>query len=1003
MNTLEDTRSKPPSAPDRFNPVLNEGQRRVVEFDVNDRHMLVLAPPGSGKTLTITHRIARLLTSRLAEPENILALTFTERAAGELVTRLSMMSLHGVTARTFHGYCSLILRRYRTEAGFAEAFSVWNADQQERYQLESIESLGLGYLTRGQVSRIRRAISQYRCEPLSLEEAASRSQLSIPQFERLMENYRDVQRDQNAIDFDDLIVHTAELLWSDRDVATAVHDRWGFVFVDEFQDVSPDQMRLLNSIAPHQKPSRQVVVVADENQSIYAFRGADPNAMLGSYRSLYRPVTFYLEENRRSVATIVRCARALMAASSEGAEERSVAYREEGLVPEGLVCADGAEEARVVASLVERALKSRYKGSDVAILYRRHERGDLIENALLDRRIPLQRVQKGRFYDLPEVQETIRSFELVASSQDRSFVNAVNWPRFLVDELTMNSIRRLAQERGVGLASIATTPGLLREGCSPLTATVVQHFFDEVVFPVRAMDSQDPATVIPAVLDLLDRRRNPVSPDERDDIRATLDEVGQGLEPLSEALELAIDSGGPVSIRRGSSEDSGRAARLLHRTLSRYFQIDATVTDDASKSVSFDISSLQHPTNMFTLTSRAWRLAQRLLMRRETLHHGRFVVYDMETTSDRPDLAEMLEIGGVIVENGQVIGDSFETRVRPSSRDVMTDDAFAIHGIRWVDVEHAPKPADVIEKFRRYAGESTLAGHNIQRFDNVVLDYACRRAGLPAFDLPVLDTLLLARRLRPGKPNSLDDLLTADERNLRGQHRAGTDARLNAIAMIRLVEALQRDREVDVLAEELPYVAASFDLHPGELGPDAQMLRQLGARSMAISGGSGFDPEDKELRSIRELASRIDSRDQSWTRLQKGWLNIVNNFREVARNMTLEDFMDLVALATPSDLDERTDSRVTMMTIYAAKGKEWPIVFMVGVEDDQYPYSSNNLASEVEDGRRSLYVGMTRATERLFLSHAEYFDRKRRTPSRFIADLGDTVKWTRPRMEERVH
>ncbi|MGE3798772.1 MAG: ATP-dependent helicase, partial [Thermomicrobiales bacterium] len=463
--------------------------------------MLVLAPPGSGKTLTITHRIARLLRSKEAAAESVLALTFTERAASELAARLHALSLHGVTARTFHGHCSTLLRTHHREAGFSEAFSVFTDQQLEQAQMEAIGSLRLSRLPGRHVGSIRRTLSQYVCEPLSLEEAALRSSLSILQFEALIERYEAIKREQKAIDFDDLIVRTANLLWNTSEVADSIHDRCRFVFVDEFQDVSPEQLRLLNALAPHQLDNRQVVVVADENQSIYAFRGADPGTMLRRYRELYRPSEFTLEENRRSVASIVRAAQRLMRAAD--ADERSKPWRGEGHRVLGFACDHEVHEADYVAHLVERAIGEGFSPSHIAVLYRRHERGEVIENALLKRSIRLFRVQKGRFYDLPDVQETIRSLELVTSSQDRSFVNAVNWPRFLVDELTMISLRRITEDLGIGLAAIGEQREILRERCSPLTATIVEQFFADVVHPVRAMESEEPARVVEGMLDLL--------------------------------------------------------------------------------------------------------------------------------------------------------------------------------------------------------------------------------------------------------------------------------------------------------------------------------------------------------------------------------------------------------------------------------------------------------------------------------------------------------------------
>jgi DNA polymerase III epsilon subunit family exonuclease len=454
------------------------------------------------------------------------------------------------------------------------------------------------------------------------------------------------------------------------------------------------------------------------------------------------------------------------------------------------------------------------------------------------------------------------------------------------------------------------------------------------------------------------------------------------------------------------------AAALLRRVLPGY--LGAQVQDFGTESeppVVVALGETTYPTSAhirlvsdqsasggFTVTARAYRLCQLVLMRYEHLAAGRFVVFDVETTSNRSETAEILDIGAVVVEDGKVTGRTFGTLVRPSSAEAITLDAANVHGLGWDHVRNAPAPVDVLARFLEFAGDATLVGHNIQRFDFPVLARACDRAGLDSPRNLLLDTLLLARRLRPGMLNALDDLLTPSELQARrGRHEALLDAGLTAQVFVRLLNHLGREKEIDVLTEELPVVAASIHARNAESTPDNMLLASIGARAHRF--GMGQHPPSEPVtwlaqveythlvEQLRKSDPGNEPDDNAWERLRAGWRDVVGTFEATLRDQTLEGLIEFVALATPSDLDSGDAERISMMSVYSAKGHEWPVVFLIGVEDDQYPFSSNAQENEVEEGRRALYVGMTRAGDRLILTWARVVDGKPRAPSRFLADM----------------
>ncbi|CAN5742722.1 hypothetical protein BH24CHL4_BH24CHL4_24310 [soil metagenome] len=1007
-SVVED-RQRLPGLVDYMKLPLNTGQRSVVELERLDQHVLVAAPPGSGKTLTITRRIAHLLIHQLATPDQILALTFTERAANELATRLSAMTLPGVTAGTFHGRCFALLKEQATTIGGGSPLTLWTEQQQIDAMREAARDAGLKQLREMDVRRLKSALSRWKCSQLQIEDVVAESRFNARLTQYIFDHYRENLDNKGAVDFDDLIIRAADLLWNDQEIAQRIHNRYRFVFIDEFQDVSPEQYRFMSALAPPRMPDRQVVVVADDNQAIFGFRGANPKVMLALYRKDYRPFNVPLRENHRSVDSIVGAAKSLMRAG--GGPETSESVRPGGFAIDSRSLATDRDEARWIAGQITRACANGCQLSQIAVLYRRHNRANLIEGALLDNGLGVRRIQPGRFYDQADVQEIIRYFELVASTQERTFMIAVNWPRFLVDEMTMNDLRRLARDSGLGVGELAERPDLLRAKATPLTATVVERFMSEVVSQVRQTGSRSAGEVVAQMLDLLECRRDPIPGARREDMRATLDELGKGLEAAAGLLERAFHDGQRVALRHGHDLDSNLAASLMRRVLTDYLNIP--VTDAAPDDLECCTVALGNPANAaganislvadpdgekgFTVTARAHRLCQMVLMQQERLTKGRFVVFDLETTSNRAGSAEILDIAAVVVEHGEITGQNFRSLMRPSSPQAITQDSINVHGLRWEQVAHAPRPAEVLGPFLEFIGDATLVGHNIQRFDVPVLSRACQEAGLPPPENLMLDTLLLAQRLRPGMPNALDDLLTADERRARGKHGAATDAQLTARVFLRLQELLFKDRELDVLTEELPVVAASIHATGAEDTADNALLIDAGARAFRF--GSGHQPRSavaswlereeytEAVRWLKHADPRQEADDQAWDRLSVGWMEVVRTFETTSRDQTLEGLIEFVALATPSDLDSGDAERVSMMTVYSAKGHEWPLVFLIGLEDDQYPYSSTAKADEVEEGRRSLYVGMTRAEERLILTWAGEVDGKRREPSRFLDDI----------------
>jgi hypothetical protein len=249
------------------------------------------------------------------------------------------------------------------------------------------------------------------------------------------------------------------------------------------------------------------------------------------------------------------------------------------------------------------------------------------------------------------------------------------------------------------------------------------------------------------------------------------------------------------------------------------------------------------------------------------------------------------------------------------------------------------------------------------------------------------------KRLHPNERWDLDAALTREEKRLRREHRADLDARLNARVFIELMREIGRHRRSTLLTEELPLVAASIAVQ-GRTDPDNRLLQIAGRRALLL--GQGMEPALAAdcLRMPGTLALAIpalddielvaDPEDAHWERIEQQWIESVGLYEAAHDDQSLPGFVRWFELAVSTDIEHADGNRVAMMSIHAAKGREWPVVIMLGTEDDQYVFPSD---PDEDEARRHFYVGMTRAKDLLIITNAHHVSDEERKPSRFLADI----------------
>ena len=451
---------------------LNEQQ--VAAVTAPDGPLLVLAGPGSGKTRVLTHRIAILVQERRVPPWRIMAVTFTNKAAREMRSRTEMLlggELRGLTIGTFHSICARMLRREHEAAGLPGNFVIFDSDDQQRVIKAVIKELNLNdklYRPAAMHSHIS------RCKNELITPDAYQSKTYWEEVAgRIYVHYQEMLRQNNALDFDDLLMETALLLRNSSEVRSRYQERYLHLLVDEFQDTNAAQYGLVKLLVG---PQRNLFCVADEDQSIYAWRGADPRNITRLRDDFPEMQQILLERNYRSTQIILDAANEVIKHNWARTPKRLFTEQEGGPRVTVFQAYDEIEEADFVVDEIARLnLQGQAAPGDCVILYRTNAQSRALEDAFVRRNLPYRLVGATRFYQRMEIKDAVAYLRLVQNPDDNlSLGRIINVPPRRIGKASQASLAQWAQQLGLSqteaLRVMAGERGelALRAGGSPL-------------------------------------------------------------------------------------------------------------------------------------------------------------------------------------------------------------------------------------------------------------------------------------------------------------------------------------------------------------------------------------------------------------------------------------------------------------------------------------------------------------------------------------------------------
>ena len=440
---------------------LNEPQREAVYH--TDGPLLILAGAGSGKTRVLTHRIAYLIGERDVNPWNILAITFTNKAAEEMRQRVDNLVGFGaesVWVSTFHSACVRILRRFIDRLGYENHFTIYDTDDQKTLIKEVCRKVDVDtkvFKERSLLSAISSAKNEMILpDEFELNAGGDFAKMKIAKVYR---EYETQMRANNALDFDDLLVKTVQLLQTQPDVLESYQERFRYIMVDEYQDTNTVQFQLVSLLAGKYK---NLCVVGDDDQSIYKFRGANIRNILDFEHEFPDAKVIKLEQNYRSTGNILNAANSVIA-NNRGRKEKSL-WTENG---EGELIRlrqfDTAfDEADFIGEDIKNAVRQGGSYNDSAVLYRTNAQSRLLEEKFIAMNIPYKIVGGVNFYARREIKDLLAYLKTIDNGRDDVAVRRIiNVPKRGIGLTTINRIQESATERGIGFYEALLAPELI--------------------------------------------------------------------------------------------------------------------------------------------------------------------------------------------------------------------------------------------------------------------------------------------------------------------------------------------------------------------------------------------------------------------------------------------------------------------------------------------------------------------------------------------------------------
>ncbi len=531
---------------------LNAQQLKAVQT-VN-KPVLVFAGAGSGKTRVLTYKVWHLIKEKLFKPEEILALTFTNKAASEMKSRIQeSISCEGVNVGTFHSIGARILRMHISslDEEYNSSFTIYDTSDQKAVIKEVVENLNLSEFKELNVSFLKAQIDKFKNDNISIDKVESEAQTF--EDEKIVEVYRaycDRLKSNNALDFNDLLLLPIRLLKENDKILNLYQKTWKYVLVDEFQDTNSPQFEIVSLLAGKHK---NITVVGDDDQSIYGWRGANIDNILTNFQETFaKNIEIKLEKNYRSTQRILDGAWSVVSNNKNRAEKKLEATRGKGDKISLISTGSDEEESNAICDSIKSEIKlNKNTFKDFAVLYRTNAQSRSIEQAMVKEGLPYNIVGGTKFYDRKEIKDVLAYLTLVANNNDDiALKRIINFPVRGIGEKSINIFVDLAAKKKISLfESLEFCRDLKLRGKQQDS---IENFYNSIKKFSNLLETLDPKELMRTLLEEFNienyYKNNPAEQDRYDNIqelKASVDkfsdQIGGNLKDFLQEISLFTD------------------------------------------------------------------------------------------------------------------------------------------------------------------------------------------------------------------------------------------------------------------------------------------------------------------------------------------------------------------------------------------------------------------------------------------------------------------------------
>lgn len=978
---------------------LNERQKLAVTSP--RQPILLIAGPGTGKTRTLIARIIYEIENHKINPEQILTLTFSNKAAGEIQNRLESVlknTSEKLRIATFHSFCLDILRKNYEPAGLTKTFSICDSDYQKRL------------LKQLMLSRVRENIDRKINGILLAFSNHILKGKTLPVFSAsIYDEYTQYLKMHHLVDYDQILQKTYILFQDHPDLLNQYRFLNQSILVDEFQDTDPIQYQIIKLLA---EKHGNIFVVADDDQSIYAWRGASPVNIRTYMEDFNIKQPIFLDTNYRSGPGIMDTAQKIVRSTDR-------------IEPDKIINSPADKEAKIHVQLFDdeeqeiQFLLIKIKAwaenlkvplSEIALIYPRHQFGEKITSYLVKERIPHQLAAGKNLIDNPIMQKISLYLKMIRDPSDALILEE------LVEVELGYHIYKLVQETS------RTKRINFRKALSEISIQ------ENISYQIRRQVN----TFVGNIANLINLKSfytftgliNEIVKSTQEINISILNNNLTRIKPVEHKLEKIIKV--PTSqIWIYHSDDKIRfiAKSLLETALEK--QIMELTHEKLIHLKNDDLVILLEPfpsdnisclyVNIFStqvsrrngILSQLFRWLQVQLKSSPSNIFDTYVVFDLETTGKNPDKCGVVEIAAVKVEKGKII-DQFHSLVNPGIP--IEPEAQAVHNISESDVQSEPPIAEIYPQFEIFVGKDLLIAHNGYVFDFKIVDRIAKELNHSKLRNIRYDSLILARNLYDGAQNSIDGLVNRFKLDAGQRHRALDDVKVLHEIFQRLLRIIEQN-EICTLGEDLTeFVALGNVLENQVAATEDKILFTAGIRKLLSpysiirkKYAQKFNIDDQELvenltrikSSVAPNLNEYETSDDFFKRIRE----TAEEFNNLPIDSAIAEFLSYLSLINPQDCLANIDA-VSLLTYHSAKGLEFERVILVGVEDEQMPsffaYKTDDdddrsISDKIEEQKRLFYVGITRAKTEVIMTLVKNRFGRRQKSSPFLDEIKSDV------------